>query len=105
MNNKRLSKLLDFQKQNPDDPFILYGIALEYSGEAPEEALKFFNILLNDHPDYLPTYYHAAALLAELEMTDKAEEVYKKGIALAEKEDDQHALKELKNAYLNFMYE
>jgi len=105
MNNERLLKLLDYYNQNPNDPFIIYGIALEYSEENAGEALNFFNILLEKHPEYLPTYYHAAALLAEMEMTDKAEEVYKKGIALAEKDNDQHTLKELKNAYLNFMYE
>lgn len=105
MNNERLSKLLDYYNQNPNDPFIIYGIALEYSEENADEALKFYNILLDNHPEYLPTYYHAAALLAELEITDRAEEVYIKGIALAEKKNDQHTLKELKNAYLNFMYE
>ena len=31
--NKRLEGLLEFYKKDPNDPFILYGLALEYKSD------------------------------------------------------------------------
>ncbi|HYG38823.1 MAG TPA: tetratricopeptide repeat protein [Cytophagales bacterium] len=101
----RLKKLLEFYNEDPDDPFTIYAIALEYLASNKEEAKKYFEILLEKHPDYIGTYYHAAQLYIDLEFNDKAKETFEKGIALSEKKNDQHALKELKSAYQNFLFE
>jgi len=50
-------------------------------------------------------YYHYAALLAETDQNAAAKEVYEAGILVAQKVSDQHALAELKNAYLNWQIE
>lgn len=101
----RIQQLLGFLEEEPDNPFNLYALALEYQSEDPEQAAFYFDKLLEEHKDYLPTYYHAAAFYAEQEETELAKAIYEKGIALAREAGDAHALKELENAYQNFLFE
>lgn len=105
MNQQRLEQLFNFLKDDPKDPFLLYAIATEYSNEKPEEAIKFFDNLLENHPEYFPTYYHAAALYAEIDEIEKAKKIYEKGIEVCEKARELKALQEIKNAYQNFLFE
>ena len=105
MKNQRLEKLLEFYHDDPSDPFIIYGIAIEYMNDNPDKARPFFDELLSRFPDYLPTYYHAAGLYAELDELIKAADIYERGIALAKKKGEQKTLTELENAYLNIKYE
>lgn len=99
MNNERLTKLLDFLKDDPEDPFILYAIATEYRKYDLKNARHYYEILLKNHPEYLGTYYHAAHLY--LDMGDKAlsEDTFKKGMVLARAQGNSNALRELQNAY------
>ncbi|MCU0358168.1 MAG: tetratricopeptide repeat protein [Cyclobacteriaceae bacterium] len=99
MNSERLRQLLAYLDESPDDPFILYALAMEYRTEKPEEADQLFTELLNQHPDYLPTYYQAASFQESKGNIDKAIQLYRAGILLAEKQKDSGALKELKAAY------
>ena len=105
MHAERISQLEKFLEDDPNDPFLLYALATEYVKEAPQTALIYFEQLLLEHPDYVPTYYHAAALYSELDLQDKAEQTYKKGIQKAEKAGEAHALRELKTAYTNWQFE
>ncbi len=105
MNNSRIIQLKKFLEESPDDPFIHYGLALEFQKSDTAEALKKYDELLQKFPDYLPTYYHAAHLFWESELHEKAEEIFFRGIALAEKQGDQNTLRELRNAYQNFQFE
>ncbi|WP_281614212.1 tetratricopeptide repeat protein [Flammeovirga sp. SubArs3] len=106
MNQQRLEQLFDFYKEDPNDPFIIYGIATEYtSDEDWDKALEYYKILLKDHEDYAGTYYHAARAFAENGQSEEAEAVYVKGLEICKKVNDQHALKELQTAYTNFQLE
>lgn len=105
MNTNRLNKLLEYLENDPNDAFTNYAVATEYLSESPQKALPYFELLLQHHPDYLATYYHAAQLYADLDMIDEAETTYQKGITLAGKLGESKALQELKNAYQNFQFE
>lgn len=105
MQTDRIRQLKDFLKEDPQDPFLLYALAMEYVKTDTREALKYYNQVLDQHPAYVPVYYHAAALFSETGDFEKAEKTYKKGIAVAEKAGDAHALRELKTAYLNWQFE
>ncbi len=104
-NLTRIEQLLQFVKEEPNDPFNLYALALEYQNKDADAAKTYFEKLLQQHPEYLPTYFHAAAFFAEAEKIEKAQQIYLKGIDLAKKQGNQHALRELKNAYQNFVFE
>jgi tetratricopeptide (TPR) repeat protein len=99
MNSERLRQLLAFASESPDDPFIQYALAMEYRSEQPQEAKRIFGELLHHHPDYLPTYYQAAALCEQQGRTEDALKLYQAGIELAIKQNDRGALKELRAAY------
>ncbi|MBC7446797.1 MAG: tetratricopeptide repeat protein [Hymenobacteraceae bacterium] len=99
----RLASLLAFLADDPTDPFTLYALATEYraAGDAAE-AWKYYDVLLREHPGYVGTYYHAAALLTELGRRDEAEVVYRTGLVEARKQGQHHAAAELQGAFLKF---
>jgi len=105
MNSSRLEQLKAYLKDEPNDPFTLYAIATEYRDSQPEKAKELFEELLNKHEDYLATYYHLADLYVDFNELEKAENLYKKGIELAKKQDNYLALRELQNAYNEFLFE
>lgn len=98
MNNDRIQQLIRFVQEEPGDPFNVYALAMEFINGQPEQARSYFDQLLTDHPDYLPTYYHAAALYADLNERDRASVVYEKGIELARAQNNTKTLLELQRA-------
>ena len=105
MNEDRIKQLLTFRLENPDDPFIIYALATEFKENDPLKAKKYYDLLLSEFPEYIGTYYHAAALYADHFDRVQAEKIYLKGIQIAQQLNEAHALKELNNAYLNFQFE
>ena len=103
MNPDRLKLLLEYYHADPNDPFNIYALAMEYRENDPGESLKYFEILIEKHPDYVPTYYHLANLYVELEMDEKAKDTYEKGIDHAVEQNEALLLRELKSAYDEFM--
>jgi tetratricopeptide (TPR) repeat protein len=98
MNLTRIEQLLKFLKEDPNDAFSLYALALEYKQANPEEASQLFKQLLSAHPDYLPAYYQSASLLQEIGKTVEALQLYDSGIELAINQNDLATLRELKAA-------
>jgi len=105
MTETRLQQLLRFYKEDPNDPFSLYGLALEYQKSDVKESERFFDLLLTIFPDYLPTYYHAAKLKASLGQSENALNIYKRGIDLSKKLNEQKTLQELQSAYNELIFE
>ena len=105
MNADRIQLLEQYIQEEPENPFNRYALAMEYHDEAPNKALGLLEDLLQDHPDYLPTYFKAAHLLWEFERWEPADEIFQKGIALAKARQDQKALGELGSSYQNFLFE
>lgn len=105
MNRERINQLEHFLKEDPNDTFSRYALALEYRQTDAACAEAHFNELLQHHPEYLPTYYHAASFFAELGRTEIAAAIYQKGIELARRQQNQHALRELSTAWQNFQFE
>jgi len=98
----RLDQLQAFLKDSPDDSFILFAIAKEYEKlQDKENALKYYQDLVAKDADYVGTYYHLGQLLEELEQKDEALDIYTKGIAIAQKLNDQHAKSELMGVKMN----
>ncbi len=101
----RIQELLDFLDKDPQDPFILYALALEYQKIEPKPAKMYFELLIKEHPKYVATYYHAAKLYAETDEIERAREIYKLGVEVAEAQGDALALRELKSAWEMFEFE
>lgn len=105
MNNNRLELLLQFYEENPSDPFNAYALAMEYQNSDAQKAIDYFKLILDKQPDYLPTYYHAAALFAEMGNTTYAEELYQRGMQLALNQQNTKTYQELQRAYRAFQDE
>lgn len=80
----RLQQLLDFLEKEPNDTFLLYAVATEYLKTDTQKALEYFENLLQNHSNYIPTYYHAAELYTHLENYEKANQTYLKGIEVCQ---------------------
>ena len=105
MNSIRLKQLFKFLEEDPQDPFLIYAIATEYREDSPEKARQYFELLLKEHENYIGTYYHAAKLYADLEENTLAKATFEKGIQLAQKTGNALALRELKSAYDEFLFD
>ena len=101
MQNTRLEKLLEFYKNEPNDEFLKYALATEYLRlNDTEKALFYYEDLLNNHPNYVGTYYHLGKLYEALKRTDDAITTYEKGIIVTRAVRDNHALSELQAVYM-----
>ncbi len=101
MSADRLATLLDYLRDDPDDPFVRYALAQEYLKRGDTaEALRFFEELAADQPEYVGTYYHLGKLYETLGRTPDAVRTYRAGIDAATRASDLHARAELQSALL-----
>ncbi|WP_262245618.1 tetratricopeptide repeat protein [Parapedobacter soli] len=98
--SNRLQQLIEFLAESPGDPFLTYALATEHLklGQT-EDALHHYEALVNDHPDYVGTYYHLGKLYEALGRKADAVDTYEKGMQAARAKRDMHALSELQGAY------
>ncbi len=95
----RLGMLQDLVASKPDDPFVCYGLAMEYKKLGRnDEAAQVFAELAAQHPDYVPGYLMHGNLLESMDEPDAAVRVYDAGIEVASKAGDAHAVSELEAA-------
>ena len=97
----RLHALQAFHAEDPDDAFVRFALAQEYRKRGDgEEALRFFEGLASEQPDYVGTWYHLGKLYEELGRQEHAIRTYERGIIVAEQQRDTHALAELRDALM-----
>jgi Tfp pilus assembly protein PilF len=96
MAKSRKEQIEEMLVDEPNDPFLRYGLAMEHAsaGDAPT-ALRCFQDLLQVAPDYVPAYVQAGQLCARLDLEDEAKALYRTGIDVARKKGDMHAAGEM----------
>jgi tetratricopeptide (TPR) repeat protein len=100
MQTSRLEKLLEFLKNEPNDEFLQYALATEYLRlNETEKALQYYERLVNNHPDYVGTYYHLGKLYEALNRQPDALIIYEKGMLVARQKHDNHAFSELQAVF------
>jgi tetratricopeptide (TPR) repeat protein len=100
MQESRLEKLLEFKKNEPDDPFLKYALATEYLRlNQTDTALSYYEDLINNHPKYVGTYYHLGKLYEALNRKQDAIVTYESGMKVAREARDNHAFSELQAVY------
>jgi len=95
----RIATFKSFIARTPTDPFPRYGLAMEHKtrGEL-DAAWAAFSELLDQFPDYVPSYLMAGGTLAALGRKAEAAAVYRRGIEAATRKSDLHARGELESA-------
>lgn len=96
MSDDRLQLLTQFLRENPNDAFARYGLAMEHANRGDvESALSEFNELIELHPDYSAGYFMAAQMLAKVGRNDEAKTFLEGGIAAAARTGNAHAKSEM----------
>ena len=92
----RLAQLEAQLADDPADPFLRYGVALEHeSGGDSNAAAQKLAGLIADSPDYVPAYLMAGQILAKLGRETEAADVLRAGVAQAHKAGNEHAAGEM----------
>jgi predicted Zn-dependent protease len=94
----RLERIRQMAEASPQDPFPWYSLAMEQKKTDIAAALAIFRRVHDQHPAYVPNYYHYARALEESGDLENARRVYAEGISAAEKARDAHAVSELRAA-------
>ena len=97
----RLATLLQFYEEDPTDAFTQFALAQEYVKRGDTDgALRFYEQLVDEQPDYVGTYYHLGKLQQRLGHVDEAIDTYERGIVVAREQRDLKNLSELQDALL-----
>jgi tetratricopeptide (TPR) repeat protein len=93
---QRLASLQEMLGEDPTSSFLRYGVAMQLKGLGrAAEALSEYQRLVDEHPDYVPTYYHYAALLGEEGREEEGVALARRGVERAEAAGNGHAKAEL----------
>lgn len=96
MTKTRKQQLEEMLAVEPNDPFLRYGLAMEYvSAGADEDAVRCFRELLNVNREYVPAYLQLGQALTRLGRPTDAADVYRRGVAVARQTGDAHAAEEM----------
>jgi predicted Zn-dependent protease len=97
--SKRLEFLLKMTSSGNRDPFVWYGLAMEYRSLArTDEALATFDELRRHSPDYVPMYLMCGQMLESMARVADARQWLASGIEIARRKGDSHAASELEGA-------
>lgn len=95
----RLPQLQAMLAKEPTDPFLLYGIAMEYKKQNNSAAaLDYFSRTLQADPGYCYAYFQAGQVHEITGDIAAAKKAYQDGIAAAKKKGDAHAEQEIAGA-------
>ncbi|MCB0631490.1 MAG: tetratricopeptide repeat protein [Saprospiraceae bacterium] len=97
----RLKILLQLLDENPEDNFVLFALAKEYEKRSDDEqARSYYERLQDINEHYTGLYYHLGKLWERNGDPAHAFAVYTKGMEIARRTGEQHALSELAGARL-----
>ena len=107
MNNRqiRISFLEKSMAENPSDPFIKYALAMEYREEDLDRSKSLLESLMEEQPEYVPTYLTLSNLLLDFGEDQRAKEILQSGLVMAKRANDTQALRELSDVLRNLEIE
>ena len=106
MENKRIEQIKVFLLDSPNDTFLNYALAIEYLGINKNDLAKeIFEKLISNSPDYSATYYHYGKLLLLENRREDAKLIFEKGVEIANKNKEIHAVAELRSILNEILYD
>src|SRR5437763_1653548 len=93
----RREKLEALLREDPNDVFLKYALALQCAGDGDEPAgIRHLEELLETDPHYVPAYFQAAQLHAKHGGVDRSKQLLTHGIHVAHTARDDHAEGEMR---------
>lgn len=97
----RREKIEKMLAADPNDVFLLYGLAMEHVREGNlDEAITRLADVAERHPDYHSAHFQLSQLLAQEGRTDEAKQWVAKGIEAARRVGAAHAAGEMEGFLL-----
>jgi Flp pilus assembly protein TadD len=95
----RMRQLQRMLEQQPDDAFLLYGMAMEHKKEGDAAAaLEYLGRVTLKDPNHSYAYYQRGLVHESQGDTEAARRSYREGIEAADRSGDAHARGELEAA-------
>jgi len=92
----RKEQIEEMLLEDPNDPFLRYGLAMEYVSQGDDAgAVQRFRELFAVTPDYVVAYMQAGQALVRLGRDNEAREAFRNGMVHAQKQGNQHAFEEM----------
>lgn len=92
----KIAGLKEILALDPKNAFARYGIAMELANRGEvDAALKEFDVLIEQNPDYTAAYFMSAQTLAKVGRNADAAEKLRAGIGCAARTGNRHALSEM----------
>ena len=99
MSNTRLEKLLEFTKEQPDDLFLKYALAMEYQGlNDIDKAKEYFEEVIKVDKNHVAAYYQLGKIFEILDIESSAISMYEKGLENARIKNDMRSIREFNAA-------
>jgi len=97
--SQRMQQLQRMLEREPNDPFLLYGLALEYKkGNDPQKAIEFLDRVIGVDPLYCYAYHQRGMIYESLGDLESAKRSYRDGMEAATRKGDAHARGEIEGA-------
>jgi len=97
--SERLQKLTKMLEREPDDTFLIYGLALEHKKLGNrDEAIQLLDRVIALDPGYCYAYHQKGLTYESSGDTESAKSAYRAGIDAARKQGDTHAQGEIEAA-------
>ena len=94
-----MRQLQEMLLRQPDDAFLLYGLAMEYKkADEPARALEYFEKVVQRDPNYCYAYYQRAQVHEALGDVEAAKRTLRDGLDAADRSGDGHARQEIEAA-------
>lgn len=94
--NTRREKIEAMLKEEPDDEFLRYSLAMEMQNATQtDSALQLLQSLTIQEKPYVPAFFRSGQILAEANRTEEARTFLRSGIDEARSQGDMHAAAEM----------
>lgn len=97
--SSRMQQLQQMLQREPNDTFLLYGLALEYKkANDAARAIEYLDRVIQLDAGYCYAYHQKGLAYESLGEMEAAKKAYRDGIAAAQKKGDEHARGEIEAA-------
>ena len=92
----RKQQIEEMLAEDPNDPFLRYGLAMEHiSAGEDAAAARCLQDLIAVAPDYVPAYQQLGQTLLRQGCTTEARQAWRRGVEAAQKTGNLHARDEM----------